>query len=324
MRTVLRIALLGALVGACGGKKQEPPPPPPRQGVEMVSHGAMPHQTLRYQLTKGVKTEIEQELDLDIASAQVQRAMPTAVTVMEVAADDVLPDGNAKVRTTILRASARDRPGAKVPVEVLNAQGMMLNGVTITGTLTPRGKLGGPQIAGGSNLPPKASEGFAALAAQADEVAMPLPEPAIGVGAVWRVRRDLVQLGIKMETITELQVTAIDGPRVSYTMRAEVKGDNQRAMIEGTQVDVSNIRGSGSGKGVLDLSRMVNLGEQTLELAFEIKAAGVPDTVKIRTEKRTRPSSGEPPTPSVPAPSEGSASAPQQQPEPRSQDPGSH
>src|SRR5688572_12433509 len=176
MHIVRAITLLTVLAGACGNKKQAPSPPP-LQGLEMVNHGAMPHQPLRYQLTKGVKTAVEQEVDLDISAPTFERTMPTTVTVMEVGADDVLPDGNAKVRTKILRASARERPGAKTPLEVVNAQGMMLSGISITGTLTPRGKIQDPQLAGGANLSAPVSEQFGALIGQADEVAMPLPEP---------------------------------------------------------------------------------------------------------------------------------------------------
>jgi hypothetical protein len=215
--------------------------------------------------------------------------MPTSVTVMELGADDVLPDGSAKVRTTILRASARERPGAQAALEAVNAQAMMLSGVSITGTLTPRGRMQEPKLAGSENLPAKAAEGFAALIAQAEEVAMPLPEPSVGVGAVWRVRRDAVQLGIKMETMTEISVTAIDGKRVTFEMRTEVKGASQRTTIEGVQVDISNVRGRGAGKGVIDLGRMAMFGAQDLELGFDMSAMGQSGSVKMRTAKRLRP-----------------------------------
>jgi hypothetical protein len=327
MRIVTRIAVLAVLAGACRDNKQAPPapPPPPRQGLEMVNHGAMPHRPLRYQLTRGVKTVVELEVDREISTSREQHRMPTSVTVMEVGAEDVLPDGNAQVRTTILRASARDRPGATTSVEVANAQGAMLSGVAITGTLTPRGKIFGPRLAAGPNLPAKTTQEAGPLIEQTEDVAMPLPEPGVGVGAIWRVRRDLMQLGLKLESITELEVTAIDGPRVTYAMRTEVKGDDQRATIDGTQVDVTNVRGTGSGKGVIDLGRMVSFGEQTLELGFDISAAGEPGTVKMRTTKRLKPASEAPPPEPAPKqePPKPPAAPPKQAP-PKAGDQGAH
>jgi hypothetical protein len=285
-RIVTRIVLLAVPLAGCRKSAEAPPAPPPVQGVEMVRYGAMPHQPLRYQLTKGVKTAVEMEIDTDVSAPTFQRTMPTTVTVMELGADDVLPDGNAKVRTTILRASARERPGAQTSVEAANAQGTMLSGIEITGTLTPRGKILEPRLVGGANLPPGAAEGLSELVARSEEVAMPLPEPGVGVGAIWRVRRDATQLGIKMETITEIEVTAIEGQRVTYALRTEVKGADQHAMIEGVDVAVTNVRGNGSGKGVIDLGRMAIFGEQSLELGFDLAAMKESGSVKMRTVKR--------------------------------------
>jgi hypothetical protein len=319
MRTVTRIALLAVLAGGC--KKAEPPPPPPRQGVEMVSLGALPHQPLRYQLTKGVKTAVELEIDTEVATSSFQRTMPTQVMVMELAAEDVLPDGNAKVRTTILRATAKERAGANSSIEALNAQATMLSGIAITGTLTPRGRVIEPKLVGSASMPAKAAEGFAELIARSEEVAMPLPEPGIGVGAIWRVRRDASQLGIKMETVTDIEVTAIEGQRVSYTMRTEVKGSDQHVAIEGVEVDVKNVQGNGSGKGVIDLGRMVMFGEQSLELGFDIAAERHASSMKMKTTKRLKPADAAVAAPPAQQPE---APPPQAEPSKTPQDPGSH
>ena len=304
MRILTQILLLAVPLAACRKSAEAPPALPPLQGVEMVRYGAMPHQTLRYQLTKGVKTAVEMEIDTDVSAPTFQRTMPTTVTVMELGADDVLPDGNAKVRTTILRASARERPGAQTSVEAANAQGMLLSGVEITGTLTPRGKILEPRLAGSANLPPGTAEGLSELVARSEEVAMPLPEPGVGVGAIWRVRRDATQLGIKMETLTEIEVTALEGQRVTYALRTEVKGADQHAMIEGVDVAVTNVRGNGSGKGVIDLGRMAIYGEQSLELGFDLAAMKESGSVKMRTVKRLKATAATATAEPAPAPPE--------------------
>lgn len=304
----MRSAILIGATGACHEKATPPPEPPPRQGIEMVSQGTLPRRELRYQLARGVRTQVELELDAEVVAPGLARPMPTAITVLELGADDVLPDGAAQVRTTILRASARARPGADASLEVASAQGMMLSGVAITGTLTPRGRILEARLEGGAGLPAKTAEGIRALVAQSEELAMPLPEPAVGVGAIWRIRRDTTQLGIKLETITEIEVTAIEGtasaapasgvsraiggPRVSYAMRTQVRGDDQHTAIEGVEVDVRNVRGSGAGRGVIDLGRMAMFGEQSLELGFDIAAMKESGSVTMRTTRRLKPVAG--------------------------------
>ena len=294
MRTVMRIALLIVAAGACRKKVEAPPAGPPPDGVELVSLGAIPRQVLRYQLARGVKAQVEMEIDAEFAAPGLQRTMPTAVTVMELGADDVLPDGNAKVRTTILRASARERPGAEVSIEAASAQGAMLSGVEITSTLTPRGRVLEPRLGGGANLPPKAAAAMAAQVAQAEELAMLLPEPAVGVGAIWRVRRNTTQLGVKVEAVTEIEVPALEDRRVSYAMRTQIKGDNQHTTVEGIEVDVTNVRGTGAGRGVIDLGRMTMFGEQSLELGFDIAAMKESGAVTMRTTRRLMPAADAP------------------------------
>ncbi|HWU86063.1 MAG TPA: hypothetical protein VN253_02260 [Kofleriaceae bacterium] len=299
MRTVTRIALAAVLGCAC--KKPDEPPPVPSQGIELVQRGAIPHQNLRYQLTKGVKTAIELERDLDVSMGSLQRTMPTSVVRMEISADEILPDGSAKMRTRVVSASARDRPNTTVPIETLNAQATMLAGLEITGTLTPRGRIWDTHLAsGGKDLPAKTVQQIEQMLKADEDVAMPLPEPGVGVGAIWRVRKDVILLGVKMETITEVELTAVDGPRVSYLLRTEVKGDDQTADIDGVKAEVSRIRGGGTGKGVIDLSRMTMTGEQEDEMSFDLAAMDNHTSAKMRRARRMR----------SPAPAQGAQSAP--------------
>lgn len=289
MRTVTAIALAAFVVCACKERPAEPPPAVPRQGIELVSRGAIPHQKLRYQLTKGVKTPIELESDADVSMGSIQRVMPTSVLRMEISADDVLPDGNVKMRTRVISASGRERANATVPVETVTAQAMMLGGLEITGTLTPRGRVQDTRLAGGGkDLPAKAVQQIEQMLKAAEEVAMPLPEPGVGVGAIWRVRKDVVLLGVKLETITLVELTAIDGPRVTYLLRTEVRGDDQTADIDGLKAEVMHIRGGGTGKGVIDLGRMAMTGEQEVELSFDVSAMDHRTTAKMRLVQRAK------------------------------------
>ncbi len=69
-------------------------------------------------------------------------------------------------------------------------------------------------------------------------------------------------------------------------MRTQVKGADQHTQIEGIEVDVTNVRGSGAGRGVIDLGRMALVGEQSLELGFGIAAMKESGAVMMRTTRR--------------------------------------
>lgn len=307
MRTVTAIALAAFGVCACKDPPAGPPGPVSRQGIELVSRGAIPHQKLRYQLTRGVKTPIELESDAEVSMGSIQRVMPTSVLRMEISADDVLPDGNTRMRTRIVSATGRERANATVSVETVNAQAMMLGGLEITGTLTPRGRVQDTRLAGGGKaLPAKAVQQIEQMLKATEEVAMPLPEPGVGVGAIWRVRKDLLLLGVKLETITLVELTAIDGPRVAFLLRTEVTGADQTADIDGLKAEVMHIRGGGTGKGTIDLGRMAMTGEQEVELSFDVSAMDHRTTAKMRLVQRSKSGAG---APNTGAPNAGSQNA---------------
>ena len=303
----LYVALWG--VCGCGSKATEPPPPTvPTQGIELVKPGVMPQQPLRYRLAKGAKATMEMVMDVEIHMGTTHQVMPTGVMVMEVHTDDVLPDGNAKVRTVILHATARDRPGSTVPLETMIAQSMLVNGMEMTATLTPRGKLTDSKLVTKKDMPESATTQYGPLMQNFEQVAMPLPDPPIGVGAVWRNRKTVVQEQVKMETITELEITAIDGDKITFVSKLEVKGDKQTIDLGTAKVDITNVGGGGSGKGVIDLAHMVMSGELQAEFRFDASmkdAAGQlqtsPMQMKVSTRLRTPAeiTAGTTPTPAI-------------------------
>jgi hypothetical protein len=128
---------------------------------------------------------------------------------------------------------------------------------------------------------------------------MPLPEPGLGVGAIWRFRRDLdmAEIGLKAQAITEIEVKELDGQRVTYVMRTEVNGEDRRSKIDGVEVSITNVRGRGGGKGVLDLGRMVMFGEESVELEFDLSAEKGSGSVRMRKAKRLRPAEAAPAPP---------------------------
>jgi hypothetical protein len=237
-----------------------------------------------------VRTAVQLEIELDIAMGELRRAMPTRVMVMEVGADELLPDGSARVRTMILRGAVRDRAGANVPIEGLVAQANLVAGVETVGTLTPRGRVTDAKVTRtGVELPAAAQRQVADSLEQTAELAMPLPEPAVGVGAIWRFRRPVKVLDVTMETVTEVEVTAITEQRVAFRSRTVVTGRDQRATIEGTAIDVAKIHGAGRGEGTLDLGRMALTSAQTLELGFQVAAGSNRAAATLKLASRLGP-----------------------------------
>jgi hypothetical protein len=98
------------------------------------------------------------------------------------------------------------------------------------------------------------------LSGQADQLAVPLPSQAVGVGARWRGTTHLVVAGISVTQTYDYRLRSRDGTRltvdVGYTQTAAPQRVTLPGVPAGTNVSVTAYHIAGSGSSVVDLSRV--------------------------------------------------------------------
>ena len=108
------------------------------------------------------------------------------------------------------------------------------------------------------------------------QMAIPLPEEAIGVGAKWQVEETIAQDGIQVRQKTYYELYAIDGPRVQIRTQTVQSAEQQRAALPGLPSGVSakvvSLRGAGAGETEIDLRRLVP-GSAREELETDVSFA---------------------------------------------------
>jgi hypothetical protein len=271
----MRYLLLTLVVlSACKDHKPEqpPPPPPPHDGVTLIQPGTPPLQVLRYRLTKGAKTTSELVYDfeaqdaLNDPSAPAKRAgdtpadsqtgsSPTLIVTLETEVQDVLPDGTAKLRMTVVKTRVRDRAGSQVASDVVTDQATAAEGVVITETVAPDGQVSDAHVEAAAKLPGKAQARIDSLIQSLEHVAMRLPREPIGAGATWIERKPLPEGGIQALIETLYTLTSITGTTIAYTSVGKVTGHSQTIEQDGTTVSVTNPRGRAETHGTIDLAR---------------------------------------------------------------------
>jgi hypothetical protein len=329
----MRCALLtiAALI-ACKDKRPEQPPAPPvpHDGVTLIQAGAAPLRVLRYQLTKGTKTTSELVYDIDARSAGPEIGSggsagsstaseggpaPTLVFTVDTAVEDVLPDGAAKLRVTVVKSQVRDQPGNPAGGDVLRSQATAADGLAFTQTVAPDGKISDSKLDAPASLPAKARERLDSLIQGLEHVAMQLPSEPIGVGATWKERKPLPAGGIRAMAETTYTLTALTGTTASYTAAGRTTGDAQTIEQDGVKVAVTNARGHSEIKGTLDLahytvevaSKATFTADMNVDAPAGTPGAG-PSTVEVTVGIQLAPASA---APAEPAPAaQGAQSAP--------------
>jgi len=285
------------LVLAAGCRSNDQPPPPPPKpavdGIEVVARGAAPQVPLRYRVATGTTSTIELAVDADLTTVEGALKLPTLELTVDLTATAVAPDGTATLRTTVTAASARDRAGVPAAAEVMNRQASMLVGLAQTATLSPTGALGDAKIvATHRDLAAPTQDQLGTLSQSLQQIAMPLPEDAVGNGATWKYRKTMELNQLKVVAVTTVHVTSIDGDRLAYTTTTELTGADQTLVQGDATAQITKIRGHGAGTATADLARLIVIGETSAELAFEMTAGGAPRPTTMRTVTRV----GEPGT----------------------------
>jgi len=251
-RTILALV---ALI-ACRDKQSElSPPPPPRDHVALIQPGAAPFHTLRYHLRKGAQATSELVFDLDARNDGEGGPMPTLVVELSTTVDDVLADGTAKLRITVGRTGVRDRPGGELASDLVRGEAAAMQGVVITETLAPDGKVSDAQVQIAAALPDKPHTQLDSLSQSLERLAMRLPSEPVGIGATWREREALPEGGIRAVAETTYTLTSLTGDTVAYTSAGLTSGAPQTLEQDGLKVEVTSVRGHAEARGTVDLSR---------------------------------------------------------------------
>jgi hypothetical protein len=264
---------------ACKDKPVElpPPPQPPRDGVKLIQPGALPHQRLRYQFTKGARTASTLVCDFAIKNDGEGEAIPTLVVELETVVDDVLGDGSAKLRFTLTRARLRDAPSGPASDD-LQAQATALEGVVITELLAPDGKSSEARVEQAATVPDKIRAQLDSVVQSLQHAAVQLPVEPIGVAATWQERRTLPPGGIQGVSEILYTVTALTPSSFTYASVGRLTGEPQTIERDGMKVEVTNTTGSSEAKGTLELSRYMLDVDVTSVFSSTMNAIAPEDT----------------------------------------------
>ena len=288
MRRTLVVAL--ALAG-CKGHQAPPPPPPPDPGaVQVVLPGLEPRHVVRYALAKGTRTTLDLTMDTELHADQMGGAIPTLELALELDVEDVTPDGAMHVRTTVVDATAHDRPDAKVSAAVLSEPLSELRGLAVLGTLSPDGKLADVRVdTAGKQLPNAVAQQLDSLSHTMQQLAMPLPREPVGTGARWVSTRQLDVSGVTLTATSTVDLVALSDHALGFMLKTELTGPDQQIQKSGLAIDVTNAKGTGSGAGTIDLATLAMTSMLAQQMHADYTAAGVHTATDLKMSLVTRP-----------------------------------
>lgn len=242
-------------------------PPPSRPVVELLSAGAEPRQILRYKPAVKSKQTATMTMNMEMALSIAGEAVPignlpdTAIT-FETLVNRVDPNGDIyyqfRYTNVDLVGNSKLPPAQRAQ---LLTQIRKLKGVRGTVVVDDRGQT----KFGKFDLPPDLDSGDKKMLKQisnsVEQLSSPLPEPALGVGAKWRVSSAPKLNGIQLKQVTTFELVGIQAGSMTLNVAQEQQALPQQMsttqLPKGKTLNLKSLTGKGQGQLFVKLDRIV-------------------------------------------------------------------
>jgi len=285
--------LLGVLIGPIGSAPSAAAASASPATVTLVSGGQSPRSKLRVAFTSGSETtavlEMKQSVRQTIegtpgASADVPPIrFPWSTTV-----DSVSATGDAQVTSrygaaTVVNDGSLSAAQEQQLVEALAP----LAHVSYSARVTDRNQLFDAQVSGTEGLDPAVAETMNQVADQSSTLSVPLPREAVGVGGRWRSTITLHVSGLRITERLSFVLRSRDASGIVVDVSYQQTAPRQRADLpgvpKGAKVELTGLRGSGSGRVTMSPSEPVPVVGQShavLTQTFEVSQGGQHGTLE--------------------------------------------
>src|SRR5690606_31551507 len=253
---------------------------------------------LRYAFKKGQTKNFSMKMNLAMsATMDGQPGQPMPPVEFDFAGKsltvDVAEDGTATRQTTFTTFSPK-MPNLPPQVAAqMEAEMKGLEGVQVTERITTRGQVVGVEVNQATVKSAQVQQLLSNLIEGMSNSFLPLPEPAVGVGAKWESRSVMLASGVAVTQIGNFKVAKLQGDQLTLDLGIEQLADAKAVPSfdsgPGVQTQLVSMDGKGSGQTVVNLGTLDSSGN-----------------VQIETKTVTRVSAAAqpaaPPSPGMPAP----------------------
>ncbi|MDC0722893.1 DUF6263 family protein [Nannocystis bainbridge] len=244
--------------------------------VTLIEPGAEPREPLRLKLTAGQEQAMIMTMRMGMAMQIGPNAMPkTDIPPMQMTMNLKVTEitGEGDIRSEFSLDKIEVLPDPKVPdAMVQQLKGVLgtMNKMSGTSLITPRGIVKSADFNMPADVNPQIKQTVDSMRQQINQMSVPFPEEALGVGAKWTVTQQLDQQGMKLDQIATWELKGRDGTVVQLASTIVQTAAQQTitapGMPEGAKVSLDRLESNGSGTTEVDLARVAPVkGEMNLK-----------------------------------------------------------
>jgi hypothetical protein len=262
--------------------------------VELVEAGTEPRRELRYVYKKGQKERIDLTTKTKLGMTMMGKTVdaPATPPVSMIASLEVVSvdgDGTAKRKLAVEKVkmtAAPDpaNPGAKELAEQLGN----LEKLRGRDEVDSRGVVRAIRMEFAGSDDPQLKQIASSMEQNFGQLGAPFPEEAVGVGAKWRVKTRLEQMGFRLDQTATYKLVALDGDKGKLEITIQQTAPAGKLALPGVppgaSADLESMKGHGTGDVAFELGRTVPFGnmETTADIKVKIDMAGQTQSTSMK------------------------------------------
>ncbi len=276
--------------------------------TELIDAGAEPRAPLRYRFNKDLKELMVMDMTISMGMEvggmeQPANEMPTIRMFVALEGQEITEEGNLKYGMEFTKIDVLgDEDSDPAMIDALESAMVGVVGLTGWGIVDDRGVTKDV----GFTIPEDANPAVVAqldqMRGQLNQLAAPLPEDAVGIGAKWRVTQHIESSGMSLtqEGTYTLEERLGESVKLSLTLTQKALPQNIQPpnLPAGTTVKLTFLESQGSGRIDLDMARFVPSTEMSMKMkmnmeisiaAPDMPAQTMPMGMKMKIEMKIRP-----------------------------------
>jgi len=231
--------------------------------VTVLAPGAAPRSPLRYKIAADHKSVMDMTMGIGMNMNVGGQAMPMDMPpiLMSATIDVTSVAANGDVTFNLAFTKMGVGPGADPNIAAaMEAAGASITALKGSATVSSRGVTKSAKL-DFSKVDPTMQQALGQMTSSVENISMPLPEEAVGMGARWEVRQTVSGNGLTMFQRAEYEVTAMDASSVTVKVKLDQQAPAQPfsnpSLPPGIDATVDKMTGSGTGTMTIRFDSLV-------------------------------------------------------------------
>jgi Family of unknown function (DUF6263) len=267
--------------------------------VKLLAPGTAPMTRLRYKVPAGQKMTMLMTATMGMnismgGQAMPAMDMPAMKMTSELASTNVAATGDISYDIAFTGMTAESAPGADPTLAAVFSGAMdVVKSIKGSAVISDRGVKRSSQLNLDSITDATVKQALQSFTGSIENVAVPLPEEAVGPGAKWEVRMSTSAAGMTAFQKTEYELVSVSGNTVMLRVKSEQiappQAMNNPALPAGMTMQVEKMSGAGSGTITLNLASLVPTSEmsQTMDASISMDMGGQAQAMGMSMKMKT-------------------------------------